>query len=157
MHGRALAVGLWLIMLLLLFSCPSAAETNGEALTRECPYAAMAANLQKRAEEASALNDSEQYALYKKAARLYYHCSREMEAGSPKDWATLTYATDLFLSLHTNGDFLEGAPIVITALNGLAYTTEYDYIRAGALRMKALAKKGFRGSYYEVNGVYPDE
>ena len=129
------------------------AETYGQALERECPNGASIKVLDRRIDEADAMQDSIRYQLHFDEAREYFRCSKNVTDPYAADVATLLYANELEFSARTNGEEDERGHTAASAANELAASTRFDDIRKQAISIRDRVRKAADVSHNAIYGA----
>jgi hypothetical protein len=132
---------------------PVDADTVGDALMAACPTQERAARqLDHKATELMAIGEDGQYPLYRQEALQMYRCSANARKPYARDWARFFYANNLFLSMRTNGEVLERAPLGLAVTNNLAAATSYSDVRRAALKLRDALRTTYASAQLEVYG-----
>jgi hypothetical protein len=148
-----LLVAALLPVALLLSPLHAYANTVGDVLMAACPIEERATRrLDQKASELMAIGENGQYPLYRQAALQMYRCSEKARNPYARDWARFLYANNLYLSMHTNGEVLERAPVGLAAINNLAAATSYGDVRRAALKLRDNLRTAYEAARLEVYG-----
>jgi len=135
---------------------PASAESREGFLERVCPNGAALKILDRRVEEAWAMQDSDRNAISRDLSRALYRCSTRTPKPYAKDTAALLSGNFLLLASPRTRE----APLffahVATLMNDLAASTRFSDVRLSALDTKRLAlnaEKEMQAAIDSVDGA----
>jgi hypothetical protein len=130
----------------------ASAETLLRFLEGACPNGSQILALQKRTDEADALEDGRRHADHRELARLYYRCSQAQGSPYMRDVATLFYALNLDASARTNGEAFDRGTMAADVCNDLAAATRFEDVRRMAIRNRNQFRRDAQAAYETIYG-----